>query len=129
VTSSRDWDVAVGTGLIRVAAGLALLRFRRTTIAWSGGDPDDPVLRTLFVYFGVRDLTLGVTTLASSRPGSDVRRALALQTAADTTDGAVLAAMTSRGHLPRTRGYALATLAWGTALADVATALRLGRRA
>jgi hypothetical protein len=128
VTHSTDWDVAVTTGLVRIAFGVGLLRFRSTAIRLSGGSPDDRALRALFTYFGVRDLTLGVTALVASRPGHDVRRQLAWQAAADTTDGMALASMASRGHLPRVRGLALTGLAWGTAVSDVAVGYRLRRR-
>jgi hypothetical protein len=128
VTDSTDWDVAIGTGLLRIAVGAGLLRFRSTAIRLSGGDPDDRALRALFTYFGVRDLTLGVSALAASRPGSDVRRQLGWQAAADATDGVAIASLTSRGHLPRVRGVGLIGLAWGTAVSDVAVAYKLRRR-
>jgi len=119
--------VAVGSGLLRVAAGAALLRFRGTAIRISGGDPDDSALRALFTYFGVRDVALGVATLASTRPGRDTSRKVVLQAVADTTDGVLIATATSHGHLPRTRGLGLIGLCWGTAAADVAVAWRLRR--
>ena len=127
-TPTTEWNAAVGTGLMRVAVGAALLRFRSTAIRLSGGSPDDPALRALFTYFGIRDFTLGVSALAASRPGGDVQRQAVLQTAADTTDGMALVALTSRGHLPQLRGLGLVAMAWGTAVADVALVWRLRRR-
>src|SRR4051812_17567260 len=85
-----EWDVAVGTGLLRIAVGAALLRWRNPVIRLSGASPDDVVVRTLFTYFGCRDVAVGVVTLAATRPGGDVSRALALQGAADATDTAVI---------------------------------------
>ena len=127
-TTTTEWNVAVGTGLMRVAVGAALLRFRGTAIRLSGGDPDDKALRALFTYFGIRDFTLGVSALAASRPDGDVQRQTVLQAAADTTDGMALAALTSRGHLPQLRGLGLAAVAWGTAVVDVGLLWRLRHR-
>ena len=53
---TTQWDVAVGTGLLRIAAGSALLRWRDSLIRMSGASPDDAVVRALFSYFGVRDV-------------------------------------------------------------------------
>jgi hypothetical protein len=81
----------------------------------------------MFTYFGVRDIAVGLSTLSATRPGRDVSRQVVLQAAADTTDGAMVAAATSRGHLPRARGVGLIGLCWGTAVTDLAVAWRLRR--
>jgi hypothetical protein len=125
--TATEWDVAVGSGLLRLAAGAALLRFRGRAITWSGGDPKDPALRALFTYWGVRDLTVGLSTLTATRPGRDVPRQVMVQAAADASDGGLVIAAMSRGLFPRTRGIGLVGLCWGTAAADLAVAWRLKR--
>lgn len=125
--STNEWNVAVGTGLLRLAAGVGLLRAGRTAIRLGGGDPDDRALRALFTYFGVRDITVGLSTLSATRPGRDVSRQVLVQAAADATDGALVAAAMSRGLLPRTRGVGMLGLCWGTAAADLAVVWRLRR--
>ena len=92
-TRSDEWDLGVATGLIRVGAGLFLWRAPSTAIRVAGGSPDDGLLRVLFRYFAVRDIALGVATLASTRPGGNVVRSLTLQGVADTVDGAAVAAL------------------------------------
>ena len=125
--TATEWNVAVGSGLLRLAAGASLLRFRGQAIKWSGGDPSDPTLRALFTYWGVRDLTVGLSTLVATRPGRDVPRQVLVQGAADASDGALVIAAMRRGLFPRTRGIGLVGLCWGTAAADVAVAWRVLR--
>ena len=125
--STTDWDVAVGTGLLRIVVGTALLRWRDPVIRLSGGSPDDPWLRLLFTYFGARDVAVGVVTLVSTRGGADGRRVLVTHGAADTTDATVLAAVTGAGRLPRFRGSGLVGLAAGTAVVEYLAAARLRR--
>src|SRR4051794_12123190 len=124
---TTEWDVAVGTGLLRVAAGTALLRGRTRLIRMSGASPDDAVVRMLFTYFGCRDIAVGVVTLASSRPGGNVSRAVALQGAADASDTAVISALRATGRFPGWRGAGMTALAGSTALIGLATAWRLRR--
>jgi hypothetical protein len=123
----REWDVAVSTGLLRIAAGAALWRGRRTLPVWVGAARDDRAMQRLFTYFAVRDTAVGVAALAATRPGSDVSRQLVVQGAADTTDALLVAAALRRGHLPRGRGLAAIALAAGTAAAEYAGALALRR--
>jgi hypothetical protein len=123
--SARDWDVAVATGLVRVAAGIGLLSRRDWSIRMVGGSSDDPALRALFTYFGIRDLALGVSTLASSRPGTNVPRQVVVQGVADTVDAGLLTAAVATGRLPRVRGAGAIGLAAVTALAEYAGAWRL----
>ncbi|MDQ1695568.1 MAG: hypothetical protein QOJ03_921, partial [Frankiaceae bacterium] len=93
-----------------------------------GGSPDDRALRVLFRYFGVRDVALGLTSLAATRPGRDVSRQLVLQGVADTVDGAVVATLVSGGRLTRARGVAAAGVAAGSAMAEYVLAWQLRRR-
>lgn len=123
-----EWNVAVGTGLLRLAAGVALLRWRRPLLRSAGASAEDRVMSALFTYFGFRDLALGVTALAATRPGRDVPRQLVLQGVADTTDAALIASVVRQGRLPGWRGRGAIGLAAGTALADYAGAWRLRRR-
>ena len=126
-TRSDEWDLGVATGLIRIAAGVFLWRAPSTAIRVAGGSPDDRLLRGLFRYFAVRDVALGVATLASTRPGGDVVRSLTLQGAADTVDGAGVAALVGAGRLRRTQGIGAVALAAGTAVMEYAAAWRLRR--
>src|SRR3954447_1047365 len=122
-----SWDLAVATGLIRIGAGLALWRWPSTLIRMAGGSPDDSALRALFRYFAVRDVALGVATLASTRPGGAVPRVLALQGVADTVDGAVVGGLVAAGRLDRIRGNAAVALAAGTAVVEYAASWKLRR--
>jgi hypothetical protein len=122
---SAAWDVGVATGLIRIFAGIALWRVPSTLIRLSGGSPDDGLLRAVFRYFAVRDVALGVATLASTRPGGDVTRYVALQGVADTVDGAAVGALVATGRLRRTQGIGAVGLATVTALMEYATAWKL----
>lgn len=126
VTSeAAQWDVAVATGLLRLAAGAGLLRQRDALIRLAGGDVDDSVLRGLFTYFGVRDLAVGVATLATTRPGAKPRKGLLLQGAADTTDAGLIVAMMRTGRVPAVRGAGMVALAAVTAMVEYAVASRM----
>ena len=125
--ATRHWQAAVGTGLVRVGAGVALLRWRDPLIRLSGGSPKDPILRGVFTYFGIRDLALGASALLASRPDADVPRQVAIQGVADAGDTAILVALTQAGRLPRLQGFGVAGLAAGTAVTNFATSWRLRR--
>lgn len=124
----REWNTAVGTGLLRIGAGVALLRWRRVLIRLAGADDDDGTVRMLFTYFGVRDITLGVATLAATHPNGDVAQAVTWQGVADATDAALIAGVAARGHFPRTRAIGLTALAAVTAVGEYVTALSLRRK-
>ena len=126
-TTADEWDLAVAAGLIRVGAAVALWRRRPALIRMSGGTPDDSVLRAVFHYFAARDLALGLATLASTRPGGDVRRLLVVSGAFDTVDGGLIGTLVARGRLKRLQGLGAAALAAGTAASEYAAAWRLGR--
>src|SRR5437763_1586203 len=128
-TTTTEWDLGVATGLIRIGAGLALWRSPAFVMRLAGGSPDDGVLRALFRYFAVRDVALGVATLASTRPGGDVVRSLTLQGVADTIDGAAVGALVATGRLRRAQGIGAVALAGGTAVMEYAAAWKLRRRA
>jgi hypothetical protein len=124
---SKHWDAAVSTGLVRVGAGVLLLSKRDSLIRFTGGSPSDPVLRGLFTFWGVRDLALGVSALAATRPSADVPKQITYQGVADTIDTAIVAGLVAQGRLPRTRGYGVAGIAAVTALSGFATSWRLRR--
>src|SRR3954447_12046283 len=126
-TRSDEWDIGVATGLVRVGAGVLLWRSPSALIRMAGGSADDGVLRTLFRYFAVRDIALGVATLASTRPGGDVSRSLTWQGVADTVDGAAVGALVSAGRLRRGQGIGAVALAAGTALFEYGAAWRIRR--
>lgn len=124
---TEHWNAAVATGLVRVGAGVLLLTQRDRAIRLSGGSPADPLLRGLFTFWGVRDLALGVSTLASTRPSANVPKQITYQGVADTIDTAIVAGLVAQNRLSRVRGYGVTALAAGTALSGFATAWRLRR--
>ena len=132
MTGSRptplEWNVAVGTGLLRLGAGVALLRGRRRLPALAGAAADDRAMQRVFTYFGIRDTAVGLSALLATRPGSSVPKQLVVQGVADTTDAALLGVALSRGHLPRLRGIAVIALAAVTAMGEYAGAFALSRR-
>jgi hypothetical protein len=85
------------------------------------------LLRGLFTFWAERDLALGLSTLAATRPSADVPRQIAYQGVADAIDTAIIAGLVTQGRLPRVRGYGVTALAAGTALSGFATAWRLRR--
>jgi hypothetical protein len=85
------------------------------------------VLRGLFTFWGFRDLALGVSALAATRPSADVPRQLTYQGVADSIDTALVVGLVAQNRLPRTRGYGAAVLAGATAMSGFATAWRLRR--
>jgi hypothetical protein len=124
---TTHWDAAVTTGLVRVGAGVLLLTQRDIAIKFAGGSPTDPLLRGLFTFWGVRDIALGVSALAATRPSGDVPRQITYQGIADTVDTAIVAGLVAQRRLSRVRGYGATALAAGTALSGFAMALRLRR--
>ena len=122
----RQWNTAVGTGLLRLGAGAALLRWRRPlAVKLAGASPDDAVVPALFGYFGARDIAVGLFTLASTRPDGDVSKAVRLQGHADATDSLLVGALMQSGRIPRSRGIGAIAVAVGSALGEYVTALRL----
>ena len=124
---TEHWNAAVATGLVRVGAGVLLLTQRDLAIRLSGGSPTDPLLRGLFTFWGVRDLALGVSALAATRPSADVPAQITYQGVADTIDTAIVAGLVAQNRLSRMRGYGVTALAAGTALSGFAMAWRLRR--
>jgi hypothetical protein len=122
----RQWNTAVSTGLLRLGVGAALLRWRRPlAVRLAGAAADDAVVPALFGYFGVRDMAVGVFTLASTRPGGDVSKAVRLQGHADAIDAGLIAAVMRSGRMSRQRGLGAIALAVGSALSEYVTSLRL----
>ena len=129
-TNSRAWNTATATGLLRLVVGACLLRWRHPLARRMGGASDgDRLLPLLFGYFGVRDMTVGVITLAATRPGGDVPRAVNLQGVADATDAALVAAVAASGRLSRPRAIAAGAVAAVSAGGEFLTAARLRRTA
>ena len=126
--TSRSWNTAVGTGLLRVVVGAAMLRWRHPFARrLAGAAEGDRVLPLLFGYFGVRDIAVGVVTLASTRPDGDVPRAVNLQGIADATDAALVAAVAATGRLSRPRAIGAGAVAVVSAAAEFVTAAQLRR--
>ena len=126
-TTTREWQTAIGTGLVRLGAGAALLRWRDHAIRLSGGVPTDRTMRGVFTYFGVRDVALGLSTLLATRPGADVSKQVALQAVADAGDTAIVVGLLRAGKLPRVQGSGVALLAGATAASNFVTSLKLRR--
>ena len=126
--TSREWNTAVASGLLRVVVGSVLLRWRRPLATkLAGASADDAVVPALFGYFGARDIAVGVMTLAATRPGGSVAKAVAWQGHADATDMALVAGAMRAGRIPRSRGIGALAVAGLSALSEYATALRLRR--
>lgn len=128
--TSRQWNTAVATGLLRLGVGASLLRWRKPlSQRLAGAAPDDGVVPALFGYFGVRDMLVGVYTLASTRPTGSVSKAVRLQGHADATDALLVAAVMQSERIPRRQGIAAIAVAAGSALSEYGTALSLRRTA
>ena len=126
--TSREWNTAVGTGLLRLGVGAALLRWRKPLSHKLAGAPaDDSVVPLLFGYFGLRDMLVGLVTLASTRPTGDVRKAVRWQGHADATDALLVGAAMQSGRIPRTQGIGAIALAGGSAVSEYVTAAALRR--
>lgn len=123
-----EWNVAVGTGVLRLVVGAGLLRRRDWLIRKAGGSPDDRLSRALFTYFGCRDIVVGIASLSQSRPGGTAPRLLVAQGIADTTDTALISGVRATGRFPGWRGAGMSLLAGGTALAEYAAAYAVKRR-
>lgn len=105
-----------------------MLRWRRPLARRLGGASDgDRMLPLLFGYFGVRDMTVGALTLAATRPGGDVPRAVKWQGVADTTDAALVAAVAASGRLSRPRAITAGAVAVASAAGEFVTAAKLRR--
>ena len=126
-TATREWQTAIGTGLVRLGAGVALLRWRDLAIGLSGGVPTDRTVRSVFTYFGIRDVALGVSTLLATRPGADVSKQVAVQGLADAGDTAMLVGLLRAGKLPRVQGSGVALLAAAAAASNAVTTVKLRR--
>ena len=126
--TSREWNTAVGTGLLRLGAGAALLRWRKPLAQrLAGASADDSVVPLLFGYFGVRDVLVGLVTLASTRPNGDVRKAVRLQGHADATDALLVTAAMRAGRIPHRQGIGAVAVAVGSAASEYVTSLALRR--
>jgi hypothetical protein len=122
--TSKEWNTAVGSGLLRIVAGICLLRWRRTLArSLAGAAPDDRVMPLLFGYFGARDITVGAVTLAATRPTGNVPKAVRLQGLADATDAVLIGVVANR--MPRVKAIGAIALAVVSALVEFATALSL----
>jgi hypothetical protein len=127
--TSREWNTAVGTGLLRLGAGAALLRWRKPlSQRLAGASAGDSVVPLLFGYFGVRDMLVGLVTLASTRPNGDVRKAVRLQGHADATDALLVTAVMRSGRIPRRQGIGAIAVAGGSAVSEYVTSIALGRQ-
>jgi hypothetical protein len=123
--ATDDWDAAVACGLIRLAVGAVLLRWPSQLARLAGARDDDGLARAVLRGFGARDLALGVTSLAATRPGGDVKHAMRVQAAADAVDGVIVAAAVATGRLPRRRGIAGVAIAVLSSLGLLAGAYQL----
>ena len=82
----------------------------------------------MFGYFGVRDIVVGLVTLASTRPNGDVRKAVRLQGHADATDALLVTAVMRSGRIPQRQGIGAIAVAAGSAVSEYVTSLALARR-
>lgn len=113
----RRAAAVIGAG--RAALGAAVLLAPEVASSWLGEHARHPAVRYLTHLIGVRDLALGVLTLASLRDG-DGERAARMQLAcatADTVD--VLATLAARSELPAAGVAGTVALGGGAAAAGV----------
>lgn len=100
----------------RIAVGLSLfLAPGRSGRAWFGEVADEPGTKVATRAFGVRDLALGVGTLAALESGRDTTRWTEAGIIADVGD--ILATLLSRDTLPDGALPAVLTVAGGAAAA------------
>jgi hypothetical protein len=128
VAGTDDWDAAVACGVIRLGAGATLLRWPAQLARLAGAREDDRLVPAILRGFGARDLSLGVHSLAATRPGGDAKRALRVQAAADAVDGLIVAGAVATGRLPRRRGIACVLIAVISSLGLLCGAYQLDRR-
>jgi hypothetical protein len=123
--SRVGWPILVArfTAACRIAIGAAFVAQPQVWMRpWIGRDARRPTARLLARGLGVRDLVLGIGTLAS---GAEQRRWLAAALTADTTD--LLLTIASREHLPP-RGRALVVAIAGSGVTLGSAALASGGR-
>lgn len=113
---SRRAAGLVGVG--RAALGAAvLLAPEQVTARWLGEHARHPAVRYLTHLVGVRDLALGVLTLASLRDGERAARMQLVCAAADTVDA--LATFAVRSELPAVGAMGTVAIAGGAAAAGL----------
>lgn len=118
--TTRQWEIAVGTGVLRLGIGAGLVTMRGFAARMLGADRDDELVPAALIAFGVRDGLLGVAALASTRPGADVATQAKLQTFFDVVDAAATAGLTAGGRIGRWQGYAVTGFSLGVAVVDYA---------
>src|SRR3954447_563788 len=115
--TSREWNTAVGTGLLRLGAGAALLQWRKPLAhRLAGASADDSVAPMLFGYFGVRDMLVGLVTLASPRPVGDAGKGRRPPGHADATDALLVTAVMRSGRIAQRQGIGAIAVAAGSAV-------------
>lgn len=117
-TTKRQWQIAVGTGVLRLGIGAGLITMRGFGARVLGAERDDSVTPGVLVGFGARDSMLGIAALAATRPGGDVALQSRLQAGMDLVDAAVTGAMTATGRIGKWQGYAVTGLSLGIAVID-----------
>jgi hypothetical protein len=111
----RRAAAVIGAG--RAALGAAVLLAPEVTTSWLGEHARHPAVRYLTHLIGVRDLALGVLTLASLRDGEGAGRMQLVCATADTVD--VLATLAARAELPAAGVAGTVALGGGAAAAGV----------
>jgi hypothetical protein len=106
-TTTRQWEIGVGTGVLRLGIGASLIAMRGFAARVLGAERDDKVVPAILIGFGVRDSLLGLAALASTRPGGDVAGQVKLQAAFDVFDAAVTGGMTATGLIGTWQGAAV----------------------
>jgi hypothetical protein len=117
----RAWSLVSGLG--RVAFGVAMLAAPEPSLRAAGFESVSPATVAVTRLAGVRDLVLGVVTMASLSDPDRLRRATLANTAADAGDSLAFSLAMGVERAAATRGLAAALPA---TLAGVWTAWRLG---
>ena len=115
-------------GFARAGLGIGLLAAPGSVAALAGIDTGTARRMTWLTRMtAVRDLALGVGTLAALRRG-DAGRWLAVGVAADLGDLVILAGAVRQGRLARVRGAGMAASAAGGVLVGAVAAVGMRRR-
>lgn len=120
--TTSQWNAAVGTGIVRLAAGSGLVATAGFSARLLGAERDDSLVPNVLMGLGARDLALGLLALASTRPGGRVGRAIAAQAAFDVVDAGVVLGLIAGGRIRRLQGGGAVALALVTGAMDAAVA-------
>jgi len=106
-------------GVLRTSVGIALLVAPGVPMRMAGGEPPTGAALLLMRTIGIRDLVLGLGTVAAARSGDGVeaRRWTRMTMASDGLD--TIVSLASRRSIGRRDSWFAAVLAFGFVVGDV----------